>query len=152
MSFGQPTTTIIGNIASDHVELRYTPGGRAVAKFRVAVGKRVKDQAANQYKDGPASFWTVLAWAELGENAAASLTKGDRVVVSGTVEIREYTIQAGENAGQRRTSTEITAEAVGADLRYASVKIQKMARASQGNAPAGGSDADEWATAGPVDQ
>ena len=46
--------TIVGNLTDDP-ELRYTPNGAAVAKFRVAVSRRVKDDATGQWKDGDTS-------------------------------------------------------------------------------------------------
>ena len=73
--------TIVGNLTDDP-ELRYTPNGAAVAKFRVAVSPRFKDENG-QWKDGDTSYFSISAWRALAENAAESLTRGTRVVVTG---------------------------------------------------------------------
>ncbi len=60
---------IVGNLTDDP-ELRYTPNGAAVANFRVAVSRRVKDDATGQWRDAETSFFRVNAWRSLGENVA----------------------------------------------------------------------------------
>ena len=72
--------TIVGNLTDDP-ELRYTPNGAAVAKFRVAVNRRYKDQSG-EWKDGDTSYFTVNAWRTLAENVAETLTRGANVIVS----------------------------------------------------------------------
>ena len=73
--------TIVGNLTDDP-ELRYTPNGAAVWKFRVAVNRRIHDGAGG-WKDGETSYFTVSCWRASAENAAESLTRGTRVVVAG---------------------------------------------------------------------
>ena len=72
--------TLVGNLTDDP-ELRYTPNGAAVCKFRIAVNRRIPDGAGG-WKDGEASYFSVNCWRSLGENAAESLTRGTRVVVA----------------------------------------------------------------------
>ena len=80
------TVTLVGNITRD-LELRYTANGRGVAYFGLAVSRRyqVNDEWQEQ-----TSFFNVVAWGSTGENAAPSLTKGARVIVTGRLEQREY--------------------------------------------------------------
>lgn len=114
---------IVGNLTDDP-ELRYTPNGAAVAKFRVAVNRRYQD-ATGQWKDAETSYFTVNAWRTLAENIAESLTRGSRVVVVGRLQMRSWETQEGE----RRTVVEIEAEEVGPSLRWATAKVEKQARA-----------------------
>jgi len=85
------TVTLVGNITRDP-ELRFTQGGRAVASFGIAVNRRY--QVNGEWQE-QTSFFNVVAWGQLGENAAASLTKGARVIVNGRLEQREYQTQQG---------------------------------------------------------
>ena len=71
------TVTLVGNVTRDP-ELRFTTGGQAVASFGIAVNRRYQQNGEWQEQT---SFFDVVAWAQLGENAAASLNKGARVIV-----------------------------------------------------------------------
>lgn len=116
--------TVTGNLCADP-ELRATAQGRLVAQFTLASNERYKDQSG-EWKDGPTSFVRCVAWADLGEHVAESLTKGDRATVVGTLRQRDY-----ENAqGEKRSVWEVTAAEVGAALKYATVKIAKVHRDS----------------------
>ena len=104
------TVTIVGNLTRDP-ELRYTTSGRGVASMGVAVAHRY--QRNGEWQED-VSFFNVTAWAALGENAAASLTKGMRVMVSGRLEQRAYETKEGE----KRTVVEIVADEIGPSLRW----------------------------------
>ena len=80
------TVTIVGNITRDP-ELRFTAGGKGIASFGVAVNRRWQQNGEWQEK---VSFFNVTAWDTLGENIAASLTKGTRVIVTGRLEQRSW--------------------------------------------------------------
>ena len=103
------TITVVGNITRDP-ELRFTTGGRAVANFGIAVNRRY--QVNNEWQE-QTSFFDVVAWAQLGENAAASLSKGARVIVNGRLEQRSWETQDGE----KRSKVEIIADEIGPSLR-----------------------------------
>ena len=113
---------IVGNLTDDP-ELRYTPNGAAVVKFRVAVNRRYQDQAG-QWKDGETSYFTVNGWRTLAENVAESLSRGSRVVVVGRLQMRSWETQEGE----KRTVVEIEADEIGPSLRWATAKVEKQAR------------------------
>jgi single-strand DNA-binding protein len=119
--------TIVGNLTDDP-ELRYTPNGAAVAKFRVAVTPRYRDQASGEWKDGDASFFTVNAWRSLAENVAESLTRGANVIVVGRLKMRSWETQEGD----KRTVTEIEADEIGPSLRWATAKVEKTGRSGGG--------------------
>ena len=111
------TVTLVGNLTRDP-ELRFTQGGRAVASFGIAVNRRY--QVNGEWQE-QTSFFNVVAWGQLGENAAASLTKGARIIVSGRLEQREYQTQQGE----KRTVVEINADEVGPSLRFATAQVER---------------------------
>ena len=118
--------TIVGNLVEDP-ELRYTPNGAAVAKMRVAVTPRYRDQATNEWKDGDSSFFTVNAWRTLAENAAESLTRGSSVIVVGRLKQRSWETQEGE----KRSVVEIEADEIGPSLRWATAKVEKQSRGGE---------------------
>jgi single-strand DNA-binding protein len=119
--------TLVGNLTDDP-ELRYTPNGAAVANFRVAVSRRVKDDATGKWEDAETSFFRVAAWRSLGENVAESLTRGSRVLVIGRLKSRSWETQEGE----KRSSVEIDADEIGPSLRWATAKVEKTSRSSGG--------------------
>lgn len=116
---------IIGNLTADP-ELRFTPGGAAVANFRVAITNRVKD--GDSWKDGESSFFSVNVWRDQAEHVAESLSKGARVVVIGRLRTRSWETPEGD----RRTVTEIEADEVAPSLRWATAKLE---RATKGDKP-----------------
>jgi len=115
--------TVSGNLTKDP-ELRFTGGGRAVASFGIAVARRF--QVNGEWQE-QTSFLNVVAWGSLGENAAASLSKGSRAVVTGRLEQRSYETQDGD----RRSVVEIVADDIGASLKWARAEIERTARSSQ---------------------
>lgn len=149
-----------GNATAD-AELRFTGNGKAVAGFTVAVNTRSKDQAGNYVDDEPL-FVRATVWDKPAEHVAQSVKKGSRVIIAGRQKIASYTTQAGE----QRTSTEVTAEEVGLSLRFDDLaKVgggQSQPRAATGNsqgegwgaqnapqAPQGGYSAPQQAQAWP---
>lgn len=112
------TITITGNLTRDP-ELRYTNSGKAVAGFGIAVTRKYNDQEQT-------SFYNVNAWDTLGENVAACLHKGDRVMVGGRIETREWEAKDGT----KRTSVDIVADEIGPSLRWATATIVKPDRNS----------------------
>ena len=116
--------TIVGNLTDDP-ELRYTANGAAVANFRVAHSTRIRDAAGN-WTDGDTSFFTVNCWRSLAENAAETLTRGTRVVVTGRLKQRSWENQEGE----KRTVVEIEADDLGPSLKWATARVEKTSRSS----------------------
>ena len=116
------TVTLTGNLTKDP-ELRYTTGGRGVASFGLAVNRRY--QVNGEWQE-QVSFFNVVAWADLGENAAASLHKGNRIVVTGRLEQRSYETREGE----KRNVTEVIADDLGRSLRWAQAQVERISRDS----------------------
>ena len=79
---GETTITVVGNLTDDP-ELRFTPSGAAVAKFRIASTPRTMDRQSGEWKDGEPLFLACNVWRQAAENVAESLQRGARVIVSG---------------------------------------------------------------------
>ena len=126
--------TLVGNLTRDP-ELRFTTGGKGVASFGIAVGRRY--QVNGEWQE-QTSYFNIVAWGQMGENAAATLTKGMRVIVSGRLEQREYQNREGE----KRTAIEINADEIGPSLRWATASVERTPRneggGNGGGAPRGG--------------
>src|SRR5204863_7160515 len=157
---GETIITVVGNLTDDP-ELRFTPSGAAVAKFRIASTPRTLDRASGEWKDGEPLFLACSVWRQAAENVAESLQRGSRVIVSGRLRQRTYETREGE----KRTVIELEVDEIGPSLRYATAKVQKMSRSSGGggggfgsgggggsNGGGGGSghSDDPWASATPA--
>jgi single-strand DNA-binding protein len=112
------TITLVGNLTRDP-ELRFTTGGRGVASFGIAVGRRY--QVNGEWQE-QTSYFNITAWGQLGENAAATLAKGSRVIVTGRLEQREYTTRDGD----KRTAIEVVADELGPSLRWATAQVERQ--------------------------
>lgn len=94
--------TIMGRIVRDP-ELRRTGGGIACANFTVAVDRDFADKQSGQKET---DFIDCVAWRQTGEFVSKYFTKGKLIVVSGRLQIRNWT----DNNGAKRRSAEIVAE------------------------------------------
>lgn len=140
---GETPITVIGNLTADP-ELRFTPSGAAVANFTVASTPRTFDRQSNEWKDGEALFLNCSVWRQAAENAAESLQRGMRVIVSGRLKARSYETREGE----KRTVFEIDVDEVGPSLKYATAKVSKTTRAGGGGGGGFGGGDDPWASGG----
>ena len=128
------TVTIAGNLTRDP-ELRFTPGGQATATFGVAVNRSWTNRQT-QARQESTSFFAVVAWGPLAENAATSLAKGARVVVTGRLDQRSWESQDGD----KRSKVEITADDLAPSLRWATVQVTTNERRSPEQPPEGGGE------------
>jgi single-strand DNA-binding protein len=133
MAAGDTQITIAGNLVDDP-ELRFTPAGQPVARFRVASTPRFRDNQTGEWKDGDSLFLTCNVWRQAAENVAESLTRGMRVIVSGRLRQRSYETKEGE----KRTVYEVEVDDVGPSLRNASAKVNRVARSGAGDGGYGG--------------
>jgi len=134
------SVTLVGNITREP-ELRFTGGGKGVASFGLAVNRRYQVNGEWQEK---VSFFNIVAWDSLGENAAASLHKGNRIIVNGRLEQREYETREGE----KRTVVEIVADEIGPSLRWARAEIERISR-DGGGSGSGSSSSSSGSSGGP---
>jgi single-strand DNA-binding protein len=123
-------TTIVGNLVEDP-EVRFTNTGIAVTNLRVAVTQRI--QQDGQWRDGDTSFFKVNVWRGQAEHLADSLSKGDRVMVTGRLRQRSWETPEGE----KRSVAEIEADEVGASLKFAPPRSNGPANAAPATAPKG---------------
>jgi single-strand DNA-binding protein len=133
MAAGDTQITIAGNLVDDP-ELRFTPSGQPVARFRVASTPRFRDNTSGEWKDGDSLFLTCNVWRQAAENVAESLQRGMRVIVSGRLRQRSYETKEGE----KRTVYEVEVDDVGPSLRNASAKVAKVSRSGGGFGGGGG--------------
>jgi single-strand DNA-binding protein len=161
---GETTITVVGNLTDDP-ELRFTPSGAAVAKFRIASTPRTLDRQSGEWKDGEPLFLACNIWRDAAEHVAESLQRGARVIVQGRLRQRSYETREGE----KRTVYELEVDEIGPSLRYATAKVQRVSRSGGGGGgfgasggggggnrqPSGGGGGnnnfdDPWATAAPA--
>jgi len=163
---GETTITVVGNLTDDP-ELRFTPSGAAVAKFRIASTPRTMDRQSGEWKDGEPLFLACNVWRDAAEHVAESLQRGARVIVQGRLRQRSYETREGE----KRTVYELEVDEIGPSLRYATAKVQRMSRSGGGgggggfgasnggggnrqpstsSGGGGGNFDDPWATAAPA--
>lgn len=114
--------SIVGNLTRDP-ELRFTPSGQATATFGVAVNRRWQNRQTQEWEEAT-SFFDVVCWGQLAENAAQSLSKGTRILVSGRLDQRSWETPEHE----RRSKIEITADELAPSLRWATASITKNER------------------------
>ena len=130
---GDTIITVVGNLTADP-ELRFTPSGAAVANFTVASTPRMFDRQSNEWKDGETLFMRCSVWRDAAENVAESLQRGSRVIVTGRLKSRSYETKEGE----KRTVVELEVDEVGPSLKYATAKVNRVSRSSEGGFGGGG--------------
>lgn len=131
------TITVTGNIATEP-EFKHTPTGVPITSFRVASSQRRFDRTTGTWIDGLTNYYTVSTFRSLAEHAHTSFKKGDRVLLTGRVRMREW-----DNGTKRGTSVEIDAEAIGHDLLWGTTTFRRTSPSGRGNA---GADESEWRT------
>ena len=109
--------TVVGNLTRDP-ELRFTQSGKPTVTLGLAVNRRY--QVNGEWQE-QTSYMNVVAWDQLAENIAASLTKGSRVLVTGRLDVREYEARDGG----KRTAVDIVADEIGPSLRWATASVER---------------------------
>ncbi len=117
--------TLTGNLAVDP-ELRFTPNRTAVCDVTVAVNRSVRKQDGT-WGDELDGFFKATCWKDMAENVAASLHKGDRVIVTGRLKQRSWD---GKQDGTKHTAVEIADAEVGPSLKFARAQMSRSGRAS----------------------
>ncbi len=118
------TIVLVGNVTRDP-ELRFTPSGQATATFGLAVNRRWQNRQTQEWEEAT-SFFDVVCWREMAENASESLVRGSRVIVTGRLEQRSWETPEGE----RRSKIEVVADEIGPSLRWATAQVTKNERRS----------------------
>jgi len=123
-------TMVTGNLTREP-EIRYTRDGHASTLLGLAVNRRWENRETKEWEEST-SFFDVVCWRELAENAALSLSKGMRVMVIGRLEQRSWETDDGE----RRSKVEIVADEIGPSLRFATADVQRTERRAASSLPA----------------
>lgn len=137
---GETTLTLVGTAVAAP-ELRFTQSGVAVCSFTVASNERRLNASTGKWEDGEALFLRVNAWRQLAENAAESVDKGVRVIITGRLRQRSYDTSAGE----KRTVVELEADEIGLSMKFKAVSVAKVERQAEQTAPAD----DPWGSTPP---
>jgi len=126
------TVTLVGNVTRDP-ELRFTNTGQATSSFGLAVNRRWQNRQTQEWEEAT-SFFDVVCWREMAENAAESLTRGARVIVTGRLEQRSWETPEGD----KRSKIEVVADEIGPSIRWATAQVTKNERRGSGDGPVGG--------------
>jgi single-strand DNA-binding protein len=116
--------TIEGNLTGDP-EVGTGETGTDYARFTVAINDRKLNETTNTWEDSATVFHRVVVFNQQSRNVAASLHKGDTVIVTGDLRFGTYT----DNNGQVRENRDIVADTVGASLKYTGVDITHSPKA-----------------------
>ncbi|WP_406199219.1 single-stranded DNA-binding protein [Streptomyces sp. NBC_01017] len=141
---GETVITVVGNLVDDP-ELRFTPAGAAVARFRIASTPRRFNKTTNEWEDGDALFLTCSVWRQAAENVAESLARGVRVIAQGRLKQRSYE----DREGVKRTVYELDVDEVGPTLARATAKVEKNPSGGRASS-AQQATQDPWANAKPA--
>ena len=133
------TITLTGLVATTPRHLT-TSEGLAITSFRLASSQRRFDRAAQKWIDTDTNWYTISAFRALATNAATSVVKGDRVVVTGRLRIRDW-----ENTDRSGTTVEVEADTIGHDMFWGTSCFTRVSAASLDTDPADNQDA--WASA-----
>jgi single-strand DNA-binding protein len=128
------SVTLVGNLVEDP-ELRFTASGIAMARVRLAVNRRWRDNN-NEWQE-ETGFFGGTCWREVAENIAESLSKGDRVFITGRLEQRRWE----NNEGEKRSIIEVRIDEIGPSLRWATAQVSKTPRSDGGGSYGGGGNA-----------
>jgi single-strand DNA-binding protein len=113
---------IAGRLVTD-VTRHTLANGSVKCSFRMLSNERRFNRDTQEWVDGNKLFLTVVCWRRLAENVAASLFRGDGVVVTGRLYQREF-----ESNGEQKQVLELEARAVGPDLSWCTAMVQRSAR------------------------
>jgi single-strand DNA-binding protein len=117
--------TVTGLIATDPRHLVAGEGRLPITSFRLASTQRRFDRKEQKWVDADTNWFTVTAFRQMATNAAGSLHRGDRIVVTGRMRVRDW--EAGERKG---TTVEIEADAVGHDLYWGTTSFTRSIQSS----------------------
>ena len=132
--------SIIGNVGTEP-SVEKTNAGVTYTRFRVGCSQRIRDHETGEWRDGESNWYNVFAYGTLAENVIKCVGKGRRILATGTLRVRRW--ERDERSG---TSVDLTAEAIGPDLRWGKVTgfertVGGRKREDQGNGDTGD---DQW--------
>lgn len=143
------TITVTGLVATIPKHL-VTGAGLAITTFRLASTQRRFDRGEQKWVDADTNWYTITTFRQLAANVAMSLQKGQRILVTGRLRVRDW-----ETDGKTGRSVEIDAEALGHDLTWGTAAFTRSAAATVAEAEAPATteheEPGEHAEAGPAE-
>ena len=119
--------TVVGNVTRDP-ELKFLNSGQAALRLSIAVNRRWQNRQTQEWEER-VSYFEIVGYGAMAENAANSLTKGARVIVSGRLEQRTWETENGD----KRSIVEINADEIGPSLKWATAVVTRTPRAEGSN-------------------
>jgi single-strand DNA-binding protein len=119
--------TVVGNVTRDP-ELKFLNNGNAALKLSIAVNRRWQNRQTQEWEER-VSYFDIVGYGAMAENAANSLVKGSRVIVSGRLEQRTWETENGD----KRSVVEINADEIGPSLKWATAVVTRTPRAEGSN-------------------
>jgi single-strand DNA-binding protein len=113
------TITLTGLVATVPRHM-VTSEGLSITSFRLASTQRRFDRSKSEWVDGETNWYTITAFRQLALNIVGSINKGERVIATGRLRIRDWT--KDEKAG---TNIEVDADAIGHDLSWGSAVFSR---------------------------
>lgn len=126
------TLTLTGLVATPPKHIT-TASGLAITSFRLASNQRRFDRTKGEWIDLETNWYTVTTFRQLARNVVLSVQKGQRVVVTGRLRVREWTNEEKETKG---TNVELDADALGHDLSWGTAAFTRTAVATVPDEPA----------------
>lgn len=117
-----PTISGVGRLTADP-ELRITQSGTPMCVMNIAFNNRRKNEQTGQWEDGDVFYARAVAWKQLAENAAETLSKGMEVMVSGEIRTESW-----EKDGQKHRMDKLLVRSIAPNLAYATARVQKATR------------------------
>lgn len=114
------TITVRGYVATE-VRSTTADSGLAIANFRMCTTDRRYDRDTGTWVDGQTNWYSVSLFRQLATNSAFSVHKGDRVIVTGRLKVRQWALEDGRSG----TSVDIDAESVGHDLMWGTANYRR---------------------------
>lgn len=136
--------TLTGLVATSPRHI-VTSEGLAITSFRLASNQRRFDRTQNSWVDGDTNWYTITAFRQLGTHVASSVEKGQRVIVTGRVRIRDW--ESGEKSG---TTIEIDAESIGHDLTWGRASFTRSVIAATSTTNESTAPGDSFGQEGPT--
>lgn len=118
------TITLTGLVATTPRHI-VTSEGLAITSFRLASAQRRFDRAQERWIDAETNWYTITSFRQLAIHAAGSVEKGDRVLVTGRLRLREW-----DNGERKGLNIDVEADAIGHDLMWGTSKFSRSISAS----------------------
>jgi single-strand DNA-binding protein len=122
------TITLTGIVGTEPRSVT-TAEGLAITSFRLASTQRRFDKGQEKWVDADTNWYSITAFRQLATNAAVSVKKGERILVTGRLRIRPW-----ENSGKSGTNIEIEAESLGHDLLWGTAAFSRGAGSTPSDA------------------